>query len=65
MNVKILFLLILSNLCEGYDRKFLIVENCTASGKTVIIHDCAVRDNKINVKVDVLPSNKNSSKVGV
>jgi len=64
MNVKIIFLLNFSNLCEGYDRKFLEVENCTASGRTVIIHE-RFRDNKINVKVDILPSNKNSSKVGV
>lgn len=65
MNTKVLLILIIFNNCKCYDRKFLKVENCTATGKTVVIHDCAIRDNKINVNVDVLPANRNSTKVAV
>ncbi|KAL7013187.1 hypothetical protein ACKWTF_015243 [Chironomus riparius] len=49
--------------CNGYDRKFLKMENCTSTGKTAVIQDCEVRDNRVNAKVTILPSNKNSSNI--
>lgn len=63
---KIFILLqIYSTFCNAYERKFLKMENCTSTGRTIMIHICEVKDNKVNARLTVLPSNKNSTNIRV
>ena len=46
--VKILTFLILMCQIQAYSRKFLKIENCTTSGRSAIIDECSIKNNKIN-----------------
>jgi len=56
---------IILKICDAYDRQFLKMENCTSSGRTMVIHECLIKDNKVNVRVTVLPANKNNTNIKV
>lgn len=44
----LLIILIFTHQIQAYNRKFLKIENCTTSGKTALIDECSIKNNKIN-----------------
>ena len=52
--VFFLTFLLFSTLIEGYNRKFLRIENCTTSGKHAVIEECSIKNNKFNFIFNVI-----------
>lgn len=58
--IGILIIMLVVPYLEGYSRKFLKIENCTSTGKTSVIEECSIINNRLNIAIRIFNGSNNA-----
>ena len=45
---------------EAYSRRFLKIENCTSTGKTSVVEECSIINNRLNIVLRIFNGTNNA-----